>query len=198
MIDGCLPSASYGSMPLATAPLWEAIYNNDTERLKRTTRRIAEIDGMEPVFDELNSTQAIEVWSERLGYKVETDPTMHGGGVHVTGPGGWLSVHLDYDLHPLIPGRRRAINLIQFLNPEWREEWGGALILCDPMGKVVTRILPKPGRLAAFEVNDLSYHGVEPVRGPVERVTAAVYFLAPAGPGNTRRRAMFFPNRDRS
>lgn len=174
---------------------WEARYDNDAERGKRTTRYSNWLDFLAPGLFPTLRGQAAE-WSTRLGYPVEDDPTLHGGGLHVTVPGGWLSTHLDYDLHPHLPGRRRALNLIAFLNPKWREEWGGALVLCDPMGKVVTRLYPRPGRLVAFEVGDLSYHGVEPLApNAPERVTAAVYYLSAAGPTNTRRRALFLPNR---
>ena len=176
---------------------WEARYDNDAERGKRTTRRIADVPGLLPLFERLRSAASLAEWSARLGCPVEDDPTLHGGGLHVTGPGGWLNTHLDYDRHPHVPDRRRAVNLIAFLNPEWRPEWGGALCLCDPSGAVVERIHPTPGRLAAFEVSDLSYHGVEPVAAdcPAERVTAAVYFLSAATAANTRQRAMFLPTR---
>ncbi|HEX4608505.1 MAG TPA: 2OG-Fe(II) oxygenase [Urbifossiella sp.] len=182
-----------GAVPPAGHPCWEARYDNDLERGKRTTRDPGAVPGLNPLFVRMRGLAA--EWSDRLGYPVADDPTLHGGGLHVTAPGGALATHLDYDRHPLVPGRRRALNLIAFLSPAWRPEWGGGLVLCDPLGAVVTRLAPAPGRLVAFEVGDLSYHGVEPVTGPAERVTAAVYYLGEAGPGNTRRRALFLPNR---
>lgn len=192
--DGAVGPVDPADVPHKSDPFWEARYENDCEAGKRTSRRVDRPAGFWPALVALRSRAA--EWSARLGYPVEDDPTLHGGGLHVTAPGGWLSPHLDYDLHPHLPGRRRALNLIAFLNPEWRDEWGGALVLCDPMGAVVTRLRPRPGRVVAFEVGDLSYHGVEPVAPAApERVTAAVYYLSAAGPGNTRRRALFLPNR---
>lgn len=185
--------ARLGVVPGKDDPVWEVGYDNDCERGKRTTRSFAQFPGLTGVITRMTGRGV--GWSGRLGYPVELDETLHGGGLHVTEPGGHLSCHLDYDLHPLLPGKRRALNLIYFLNPEWREEWGGVLVLCDPMGVAVTRLYPRPGRLVAFEVSDLSYHGVEPVTGPVERVTAAVYYLSAATSANTRKRALFLPNR---
>lgn len=195
---GAVETLPDGALPPAADPIWEARYENEAEQHKKTTRQIDAIPAVRDLFQRLRGSDSLREWSHRLGYAVEDDPTLHGGGLQVTGPGGWLNTHLDYDLHPYMPARRRALNLIAFLNPEWRPEWGGALCLCDPMGSVVRRIFPEPGKLVAFEVSDLSYHGVEPVspKCPVERVTAAVYFLSQAGPQNTRRRAMFLPNRD--
>lgn len=175
---------------------WEAKYDNDCEKGKRTARHTASLPVFyQMIFERMRSVTNILEWERNLGYWVNDDHTGHGGGLHVMEPGGWLNVHLDYDRHPLKPGYRRALNLIAFLNPEWREEWGGALVLCDPLGNVKERIYPKPGRLVAFEVSDLSYHGVEKVTGPVERVTAAVYYLSAATHTNTRQRALFLPNR---
>lgn len=176
-----------------TGVSWEASYDNDVERGKRTTRDLSAV----PDVACLRAAVDAVPWEAFLGYGTTPDPTLHGGGLHVTAPGGYLGCHLDYDLHPKIPARRRALNVIAFLNPVWRPSWGGGLVLCDPLGAPVRRFYPRPGRVVAFEVSDLSYHGVEPVRGPAERVTLAVYRLAPAGPANTRRRALFFPNRSR-
>ena len=193
--DKAVTPGPVGHVPGAHDPCWEARYDNDAERGKRTTRDPVWLAHLVPDLATMRGAVSVARWSRLLGYPVEDDPTLHGGGVHVTGVGGRLGCHLDYDRHPHLPEKRRALNLIAFLNPEWREEWGGALVLCDPMGAVVTRLYPRPGRLVAFEVSDLSYHGVEPVTGPCERVTAAVYYLADAGPHNTRQRALFLPTR---
>jgi hypothetical protein len=194
VFDGWGPTYHLPNLPAASAPVWEARYENDAERRKRTTRRVGDVYGMSAIFDRLRSLA--DEWSARLGYPVGDDPTLHGGGVHVTEAGGVLGVHLDYDRHPVLADRRRALNLILFLNPEWRPKWGGALVLCDPMGEVVRRISPAPGRLAAFECSDLSYHGVEPTAPDAPpRLTAAVYYVSEAGPTNTRTRALFMPSR---
>ncbi|MDB5312649.1 MAG: putative proline hydroxylase [Gemmataceae bacterium] len=196
VIDGAVLPVPADAIPPADSAVWEARYANDLEAGKRTTRHLDRLHGgIAGTIAALRSRASVSGWSARLGYTVEDDPALHGGGLHVTEPGGVLAVHLDYDRHPLVPGRRRALNLIAFLHPEWEPAWGGALVLCDPMGQAVKRIEPVPGRLAAFEVGDLSYHGVEPVTGPAERVTAAVYYLSPAGTQNTRRRALFMPKR---
>jgi Rps23 Pro-64 3,4-dihydroxylase Tpa1-like proline 4-hydroxylase len=176
-------------------PGWEARYENDVEQHKRTSRRLV-FGQYAPIFERLRSPLTVEAWSERTGVNLLDDPTLHGGGLHVTDPGGWLNCHLDYALHPKLDGMERRLNLIVFLNREWREEWGGAFELCDPEGNVVKRIFPAPGRLIAFETSDLSYHGTQQVAAEAPpRVTAAVYFLAKARQGATRKRALFMPTR---
>jgi hypothetical protein len=193
--DGWCDPVDPATLPPLDAPAWEAHYANDAERRKHTSRHLDAFPPPLPaVFARLRGLAG--EWSARLGYPVCDDPTLHGGGVHLTEPGGWLNAHLDYSLHPRLPLLRRALNLILFLNPGWRPGWGGALALCDPMGNVVRRVQPAPGRLVAFEVSDLSYHAVEPTApDAAPRLTAAVYYLAVAGPHDTRRRALFLPSR---
>jgi Rps23 Pro-64 3,4-dihydroxylase Tpa1-like proline 4-hydroxylase len=175
---------------------WEAHYDNDTEKLKKTSRHFESFsEQLVNLFDELREPEFYSIFSENLNIELENDSTMHGGGLHMTLPNGFLSTHLDYAKHPIFPDRERRVNVIAFLNKEWHESWGGALIFCDPMGSVVQRIYPKPGRIIAFETSDDSYHGVEKVTGPESRYTAAVYYLSPLRSGVTRQRALFMPNR---
>jgi hypothetical protein len=166
--EGFAPAVPPDAIPGPEWDGWEARYNNDLERHKRTTRHTDRLPApVRDVFAAMRSAGEVRRWRERTGIPdLEDDPTLHGGGLHVTDPGGHLACHLDYARHPLMSDRERRLNLILFLNPEWDESWGGALCLCDPGGNVVERIYPAPGRLAAFVTDDLSYHGVEPVKAP--------------------------------
>jgi hypothetical protein len=192
-LDGWCSPCPAGDVPAADWPEWEARYDNDCERGKRTTRVLWGWN--RDILGHLHAPEMLTLCREAFGFAATPAPTLHGGGLHVMSPGAWLSTHLDYDAHPHILGKRRAINLIAFCHQEWRREWGGMFYLADPLGNPVVEIEPRPGRLVAFETNDLSYHGVTPVTGPAERVSVAAYLLADATPANTRRRALFLPNR---
>lgn len=172
-------------------------YGNDCEMNKLTAESLP---GHNIALMHRLIAEATEWISDLVGVPGLTlDGTMYGAGVHVMAPNGHLNCHLDYALAPHAPGLERRANLILFLNPAWREEWGGALELYDDAArKVITRVYPRCNRAVIWESSDLAYHGVERVASHAPpRVTAASYYLAPARPGATRKRALFVPNRGR-
>lgn len=171
-------------------------YRNDVEA-KRTSRELGLLgDPVQRLMSALTSAGALVRLSYLTCVFVERDPTWHGAGIHISDPGDYLNCHLDYAAHPTLPLERR-LSLVLFLNPQWWEEWGGALELYqDDAHSVAKRIFPACNRAVLFENSDLSYHGTQMVAADAPpRITAAVYFLAPPRPGCVRRRALFAPRR---
>ncbi len=58
------------------------------------------------------------------------DPLFEGGGLHQIVRGGKLGVHADFNKHRSF-GLDRRLNLLLYLNKDWREEYGGHLQLWD-------------------------------------------------------------------
>jgi Rps23 Pro-64 3,4-dihydroxylase Tpa1-like proline 4-hydroxylase len=87
------------------------------------------------------------------------DPSFSGGGCHQIERGGKLQVHVDFNkLQPVNLDRR--INLLIYLNKDWKEEYGGHFELWDAEGKTcVNRILPLFNRCVVFSTTETSYHG---------------------------------------
>jgi 2OG-Fe(II) oxygenase superfamily len=87
------------------------------------------------------------------------DPYFEGGGLHQIEPGGYLKVHTDFNFHHRLKLDRR-INLIVYLNKDWREEYNGHLELWDcTMSRCVCKVLPGYNRCVVFSTTDWSYHG---------------------------------------
>lgn len=100
-----------------------------------------------------------------------------GGGMHMTTQGGRLAPHVDFNIHPTDPTLERRLNLLVFLNREWRESNGGTLFLGD--NKQV-KVLPEHNRTVIFETGPDSWHGhPDPIIGDHERKSLAVYYYAP-------------------
>ena len=129
---------------------------------------------------------------------LQSDPHLHGAGLHFHPRGGKLDMHLDYSVHP-ITGLERRLNLIVYLNDSWNDEWGGALELWDSeFTHCGTQIFPYRNRAVLFQTSDISYHGLpHPLRCPegVGRQSLAVYYVAPIeSPANVlRTKAEFRP-----
>lgn len=135
--------------------------------------------------------EAIHWLNELCPLGLVPDKTLHGAGLHMLMPGGFLDPHLDCDVHP-VTGYRRAQNAILFLD-DFSTDWGGDLYLYDPdLSGWAKRITPKAGRMVVFDCDDKSYHGVPgPVCGPIPRRSIAVYWWEPGQWTAKRPRAQF-------
>jgi hypothetical protein len=107
------------------------------------------------------------------------DPELFGGGVHQILPGGFLDVHIDYNIHPEKKLYRR-LNLLLYLNKNWQREYEGYVELWDMENKkLVAEIAPVFNRAIMFETNEISYHGhPKPLKcpPPMTRKSLALYY----------------------
>lgn len=113
------------------------------------------------------------------------DPHFEGGGLHQIERGGYLSVHADFNQHPRLNLDRR-LNVLLYLNRDWREEYGGHLELWDrDMSRSVQRILPVANRCVIFATTSFSYHGhPDPLECPegMTRKSMAFYYYTNGRP----------------
>ena len=114
------------------------------------------------------------------------DPTYNHCGLHSTGSGGRLMIHTDFDRHPFADRRIiQVLNLILFLNPDWKEEYGGHLELRTAEREEHTQILPIANRVVLFYPGPKSFHGhPEPLTCPLDlrRNSLALYYYRLADP----------------
>jgi hypothetical protein len=117
---------------------------------------------------------------------LEADPEFVGGGMHVMGSGGRLDVHVDFNQLPE-RGLHRRLNILVYLNPAWREEWGGLTDLWDEsVRESANALAPIANRCLIFNTTESSFHGVTPLRCPPEvtRNSFAAYYYTRAEPGD--------------
>lgn len=113
-------------------------------------------------------------------YGLICDPERFGAGLHCIPTGGFLNMHVDFNKHPM--GWHRRVNVLIYLNEDWKPEWKGQLqlgmdnpILIDPIA----------GRCVIFETTDDSWHGhPEPLQCPPDRQrrSLALYFYTKEPP----------------
>ena len=109
------------------------------------------------------------------------DPYFDGGGQHQTKRGGLLKIHADFNKHK-VSGLDRRLNVLLYLNKDWKPEYGGDLELWErDMSKCGVKISPIFNRLVVFETDDTSYHGLpEPLLCPPSRSrkSLALYYYS--------------------
>ncbi len=113
------------------------------------------------------------------------DPHLRGGGLHQIKPGGLLKVHADFNWYPRLKLDRR-LNLLLYLNEDWKEEYGGHLELWDrEVTRCERRVLPLFNRCVVFNTTDFAFHGhPEPLTCPAGRTrkSLALYYYSNGRP----------------
>jgi len=110
-----------------------------------------------------------------------SDPSLLGGGLHQIANGGFLDVHVDFNLHPRTKLYRR-LNLLLYMNKNWDSGYGGDLEFWDMSTRQrLESVAPVFNRAVLFETNGLSYHGhPQPLVTPagVTRKSLAIYYYS--------------------
>jgi Rps23 Pro-64 3,4-dihydroxylase Tpa1-like proline 4-hydroxylase len=114
------------------------------------------------------------------GYtQLQPDPNHFGCGLHSTGVGGRLMLHIDASRHPN-RDLHQLVNCIYYCSPDWRSDWGGDLELWNADAtECVRKVEPRFNRLVVFYTGGKSWHGhPHPVRAPEgrRRNSLALYY----------------------
>jgi hypothetical protein len=140
------------------------------------------------LIDALNSKGFLQLLSQLTGIdNLRSDPSLHGGGLHQSVAGGFLNVHADFATHSHNTHWRRRINLLIYLNPDWKEDWGGKIELWETdMSKCAAAFLPIANRCLIFNTDHTSYHGHPvPTTCPSDRTRKSIalyYYTEEAAP----------------
>jgi hypothetical protein len=134
----------------------------------------------------LNSITFLEFLSAVTGIpNLISDPRFDGGGLHQIVRGGKLGIHADFNRHRAYNLDRR-LNLLLYLNKDWREEWGGHLQLWNrDMTRCDAKVLPIFNRMMIFSTTDFTYHGhPDPLQCPegMTRKSLALYYFSNGRP----------------
>jgi hypothetical protein len=193
VLDGVLaPSVvatAAAAFPGPHEPFWHRFANANEVKLA-TTHEAQLPPYLRRLVHELNSGVFVEFLERLTGIKgLVPDPHLAGGGLHQILPGGKLAVHVDFNVHPRLHLDRR-LNLLLYLNDDWREDYGGHLELWDAeMKRRGQRILPLMNRMVVFNTTDFSYHGhPEPLTCPPGRArrSLALYYYSNGRPAAER------------
>ena len=169
-------------------PKWQPGRFNDKTSQKKTGYQMEMIDSafITNLMNAMNSSQFLSFIEETTGIKgLIPDPHFLGGGLHETLPGGYLSVHADFNTHTRLHLVRR-LNIILFLNENWKVEYGGCLELWDKdVKQCMQSVSPDIGTAVIFNTDAESFHGQpDPLACPDDmsrRSIALYYYTASEG-----------------
>jgi len=148
------------------------------------------------LVDYLNSPVVLKYLEELTGIKnLIGDELLMGGGLHKTTSGGKLAIHKDYNVHPVKKIYRR-LNLLIYLNKEWKTEWEGHLQLWDKdMNNLEVNVEPIFNRAVIFTISNNSLHGHPiPINTPegVSRNSIALYYFTEENPEKDNEHSVVF------
>ncbi len=170
VIDNFLDAPAYAAArecyPAPNHPIWrrfdtvEARAKSVSEGTREPLLKEMDFDpAAKDMLRELNSAAFLRFLETVSGIQgLTSDPYFIEGGFHMIDQGGFLDIHADFSHHGHT-GFDRRLNLLFYLNDDWRPEYGGELGLYDTELREVQSILPIGNRVAIFATSKTSYHG---------------------------------------
>ena len=138
-------------------------------------------DGISAALDLLNCDKFLKLIEEITGIdNLIADPQLEGGGMHLIKKNGFLNIHTDFSTHPVNHNWQRKLNLLLYLNKNWKQEYGGEIEFWnEDITERKAKIPPVFNRCVIFKTDDKSFHGhPEPLNCPENeyRKSLAVYY----------------------
>ena len=187
---------------LETLPAPDAHFDRAQERLKASYSPEQLPPHTRRLLYALNSRPVIAFLEALTGIKgLIPDPYFLGGGIHVVDNGGHLDIHADFN-HHVIMNLERRINVLIYLNRDWKTEYGGSFeIWNDNMSECVESFEPTFNRMCCFNTGSRSWHGnPEPVNHPdgKSRKSIALYYYTATWSGSRKANTTKFHVRPNS
>lgn len=162
------------------SPTSNAQYKRSQENLKFEFNPETLAPPLRSLFYSFNSLPFIRFLEELTGISgLIPDPHFTGAGFHQVSQDGHLGIHADFIRHAQL-GLERRINVLIYLNKEWKAEDGGCFEIWDgAMKNRCVQVVPLFNRCVVFNTTSTSFHGnPEPVRNSahIPRRSIALYY----------------------
>lgn len=147
------------------------------------------------LYQDLTSPR-FRAWLAGLcGREVWIDEDFHGGGLHQGGAGSFLDMHVDFNVHPLHNDWFRDLNVLIYLNKDWRAAFGGSLKLVHRITRESRTIEPLFNRCVIMETRDYTLHGYDPISFPIGqyRQSIACYAYSKKAPTVRTHSTRWYP-----
>jgi hypothetical protein len=124
------------------------------------------------------------------GRPLFVDASFHGGGFHQGGDGSYLDTHVDFNIHPQHDDWLRVLNILLYLNKDWKPTYDGSLLVRTDPKDEPRSVAPEFNRGVIMLTSDNTYHGYRRMTLPpgVTRKSIAAYAYERIEVGSTRAR----------
>lgn len=120
---------------------------------------------LSPLLEELQQELCSDRMNDFLSFianeTVFVDPKNHGGGLHQGKKNSFLDMHLDFNYHPLQKNWYRNMNLLLYLNRDWKPEYKGHLKLVDLRSGDEKELAVPFNRMIIQQTRPYTLHGYE-------------------------------------
>ncbi|RUT04623.1 hypothetical protein DSM106972_041920 [Dulcicalothrix desertica PCC 7102] len=179
-LDDLLDEADVKSIYAAFPKKQDMLQLNDWREYKYVG---IQIDKYSPIISEIiyafQHPKVVKVISEITGIKqLSPDEYLYAGGISLMDEGCFLNPHLD-NSHDKDRDKYRVLNLLYYVTPHWRPEYGGNLELWDSGLKNQCRTIDyKFNRLVIMMTNKKSLHSVNKVNYHLSRCCVSNYYFS--------------------
>jgi hypothetical protein len=153
----------YNNIPNIETPSADYVFAKE----KYEKSKYWELGGVfKELYDDLTNKKFAELISYITNEDVFIDNGFYGGGIHQGRKGSFLDMHADFNYHPLNEEWYRNLNLLVYINKDWKKEYGGELRLEDGRTGEKTEVDVPFNRLAIMHCRSYTLHGYDPINFP--------------------------------
>jgi hypothetical protein len=126
------------------------------------------------LYEDLISKRFNDILSFITSKEIFVDPKNHGGGLHQGKKNSFLDMHLDFNYHPIHKNWYRELNLLLYLNKDWKPEYKGDLKIHDLRTGNETEIAVPFNRLIIQQCAPYTLHGYDMTSFPENKYRTSI------------------------
>lgn len=184
VVDNLLPEEWANEMHEAFPDQGRMSFKNSVKERKHVTAQMNEHPRiLEESVYAFQEPAVVEAVAKITGLRaLEPDAQLYAGGVSAMVEGSYLKPHLD-NSHDAKQERYRVLNLLYYVTPDWKAEYGGSLEVWDNGPEGEPRAFPALfNRLVVMATNQTSWHSVSEVVVDGRRCCVSNYYFSQIAP----------------
>ena len=180
LMDDDVCEAIYGAFPRNGS----GFFSRETFREKKRTS--ANLSDYDPILADIiyafQDKRVVDLIADLVEFnQIEPDPKLYAGGLSMMFPGDFLNPHID-NSHDGERSRFRRLNLLYYVSPLWKLEFGGNFELWNEKRTIPKTVIAATNRLVVMETNKTSWHSVSPVKVDRPRCCVSNYYFSQVSP----------------